>query len=167
MKNKKMTWLLLLSVAAVWGIIFYRIFTAVDSQETLIPKTSFSKSSYESLDDYKMKDSFRLSLHYRDPFLGGEVKPEKALDITSAAQPGNDFRINSPAPAPEVNWLVVRYTGYIVNREMKRIVAIMNINSKEYMLSEGQKAQGVVIIRNYKDSVKVSYQGKTKFIRIQ
>lgn len=165
MKNKRTTYILIISVVAVWGIIFYRIFTATQAAEPVSFNLPASKASYESLYDYQMKDTFTLALNYRDPFLGGE--PQSEIPVTTVPREPAGFVMNAIAAPPPVNWEIIRYTGYIMNPNIRRAVAIMNINGKEYMLSEGQKADGVTLIKSYRDSVKISYQSKTKFIRIQ
>ncbi|PWG78042.1 hypothetical protein [Pararcticibacter amylolyticus] len=164
MKNKKMTYVLIVSVAAVWGIIFYRIYTAAAGDEEYVQPAAYSKTTYQSLDEYQLKDTAKLSLNYRDPFSGQAAVPEPVVAENQNAKP---FIASAPPPPPPVNWSIIHYTGYIVNSGLKRMVAIMNINGKEYMLSEGQKAEGVTLLKNYRDSVKVSYQNKTKYIRVE
>lgn len=165
MKNKRTTYILIISVIAVWGIIFYRIFTATQAAEPVSFNLPASRASYESLDDYQLKDTFTLALNYRDPFLGG-VSPAEAAVVPEPRESAA-FTMNAIPPPPPVNWEIIRYTGYIMNPNIRRVVAIININGKEYMLSEGQKADGVTLVKSYRDSVKISYQHKTKFIRIQ
>jgi hypothetical protein len=41
----------------------------------------------------------------------------------------------------------------------------MHINGKEVMLTEGENAEQVKLIRNLRDSIKISYHGQTKFIK--
>lgn len=167
MKNKTMTVVLIVSVMAVWGIIFYRIFQASGEESSLGTTVDVKESSYESLDEYRMKDTLVLSLKYRDPFSGRQMQVTTAPSAPAATEHQVMPISNSLAPEPEVNWSVIQYTGYIVNPEIKRIVALMTIQGKEYMLSEGQQAGGVKILKNNRDSVKVSYSGKTKFLKVQ
>lgn len=167
MKSKKLTYGLILSVIAVWGIIFYRIYVAAQGEESFAGGISYPKSSYEPLDDYKIKDTFTLALNYRDPFLGEAAKTEEPSASASAVPAVANFAMNPVPSKPPVNWEVIRYTGYIVNPGIKKAVAIMNINGKEYMMSEGEKADGVMLLKSFRDSVKVSYQDKIKFIKVQ
>ncbi|MFD2162267.1 hypothetical protein ACFSJU_07670 [Paradesertivirga mongoliensis] len=167
MKNKALTYLLILSVSAVWGIIFYRVFSATDSDEVVSGPLQKSTFVNESLDDYKLKDTFTLALNYGDPFLENSSEAIKANEPASQ-NTAVAIAIHNPQPiAPQVNWDAVKYTGYVLNSSDKRVTAIMTLNGKEYMLSEGQDVAGLKLLKNLKDSVKVIYQGKTKFIRIQ
>ncbi|WP_407427527.1 hypothetical protein [Arcticibacter sp.] len=167
MKNKTMTVVLIVSVMAVWGIIFYRIFQASGEESSLATAAGVKKSSYESLDEYRMKDTLVLALNYRDPFSGRQMKVTPPPAAPEAIDQAVTAMSNYTTPEPEVNWSAIRYTGYIVNPEIKRIVALMNIQGKEFMLTEGQQAGGVKILKNNRDSVKVSYSGKTKFLKVQ
>ena len=68
---------------------------------------------------------------------------------------------------PEPNWNAIKYNGFIVNPERKSIVCILSVNGKEYMLSEGEGADGIKLLKSNKDSVKVLYQQNTRFIKLQ
>lgn len=167
MKNKKMTVVLIVSVVAVWGIIIYRIFQVSGGESSLgIPMVA-KESSYESLGEYRMKDTFSLSLNYRDPFSGKQMKITSVSSPLPEAEKPTMSTANFSPPEPEVNWSGIRYTGYIVNSEIKRGIALLNIHGKEFMLAEGQEAAGVKIIKNNRDSVMVSYSGKTRFLKVQ
>lgn len=61
MKNKKITYLLIAAVLAVWGIIFYSLFNNIDSNEPIYVKPLQKIEANESLEDYKIKDTFILS----------------------------------------------------------------------------------------------------------
>lgn len=165
MKSKPLTYLLIVSVAAVWGIIFYRIFSAQGDEEiSLTPLTKYNKVN-ESLDDYVMKDTFILSLNYRDPFLTDVPDVNiKTANITSEAQKSS---VNELSHKPAINWNIIKYTGFISNPLKKSPVAIVQVNGTEHMMKEGESMDGVKLIRILRDSVKVTYQNKTKFITIQ
>ncbi|PRY48083.1 hypothetical protein B0I27_11617 [Arcticibacter pallidicorallinus] len=167
MKNKTMTIVLIVSVMAVWGIVFYRIFQASGEESSFITAAGAKKSTYESLDEYRMKDTLVLALNYRNPFSGRQMQVAIPPAVPEATDQPVTSMSNYATPEPEVNWSVIKYTGYIVNPEFKRIVALMTIQGKEFMLTEGQQAGGVKILKNNRDSVKVSYLGKTKFLKVQ
>lgn len=43
----------------------------------------------------------------------------------------------------------------------------MTVNGKEQMLEEGGILAGVKLLKNYRDSVKISFQNKTRFINLK
>jgi hypothetical protein len=160
MKNKGLTYVLGLVVLVVWGLIIYRIFLAVsaDDNQPLQSSTSLKK---EAFNDYTIpKDTTKLLLNYRDPFAAPKPEEKETFPDKSPVQ-----KVVSPVPKRQpVNWNLIKYSGYIHNPGSKKLIAMMNINGKELMMSEGETAEQVKLIKNLKDSVKVSYQGATKFI---
>ena len=166
MKSKPLTYLLIVSVAAVWGIIFYRIFSAQGDEEiSFTPLTKYNKVN-ESLDDYVMKDTFTLSLNYRDPFLT-DVSDANIIIAKIASEAQNSTAVNELPHKAAINWNIIKYTGIISNPLKKSPVAIVQVNGTEHIMKEGESMDGVKLIRILRDSVKVTYQNKTKFITIQ
>lgn len=160
-KNKKLTYLLICAVAAVWGIIIYKVLfneTAADYE----PQFKSAKVKQEPYDQYLEKnDTFKLALNYRDPFLGGVSHvPENTGTVTAAP-----VNFNPPPPPPPIDWGVIKYSGYVTNPASKKLVAILVVNGKEQMTAEGQTFEGVKLLQNRKDSILVSWQGKKKYIR--
>lgn len=165
MKNKKVTYILITAVAAVWGIIFYWLFAATQQTEDVGSLPLSKPTKYESLDDYRTKDTFTLALNYRDPMLGG-IEPKKEPFIAKTT-PNPPLPVYNSYEQPIINNDIIKFTGYIYDQPQKRMAAIINLNGNELMLSEGQTLSGLKIIKNFKDSVKISYKNKTKFIRLE
>ena len=170
MKNKKGILFLIVSVAAVWGLIFYKVFTATGAEDTYSLPVAHTSVAYESLDDYKLQDTDVLQLNYPDPFLKAELQtlpvvtaePEKANSA-----PGAFFSARQSTAKPQVNWPEISFIGTIQNAENKRRISLMKVNGKEHMLKEGDWTDGVRLLKNLRDSVLISYQQKTKFIKLQ
>jgi len=162
-KNKKLTYLLICAVAAVWGIIVYKVLFN-ETEAGYEPKFKVVKKEQEPYDQYLAKDdTFKLVLNYRDPFLVGvSVVPENK-GVGSAVPVQANF--NPPSLPPPIDWTVIKYSGYIVNPVTKKLVAILVFNGREQMISEGQSFEGVKLLQNRKDSILVSWQGKKKYIK--
>ncbi len=165
MKSKKFTYVLMVCVAAVWGIIFYRIFVAVAEEDTPIMAGPVAKTPYFKMVNHE-EDPVSLDLNYRNPFSGAatgfvEEKIVPAVRVNVPASPPSFM------PKPQVNWSGIIYSGYISNPSTKQKLAILSINGKEAMLAEGQSANGLKLLKHAGDSVRVLYQGETKYIRIK
>jgi len=162
-KNKKLTYLLICAVAAVWGIIIYKVLFN-ETEADYEPKFKAVKEEAEPFDQYLAKDdTFKLVLNYRDPFLGGaSIVTENKNTGTAVPVPAN---FNQPPPPPPIDWSLIKYSGYIVNPTTKKLVAILAVNGREQMISEGQSFEGVKLLQNRKDSILVSWQGKKKYIK--
>jgi hypothetical protein len=166
MKNKVLTYALGLLVAGVWGMIIYRIAGAASGGDDEVT-TPVSYAKKAALEDYALPvDTVRLMLNYRDPFSDPKQEPveipvSKLVTHSVAKVPNNIGPIK-----PSINWNIIKYAGYIKNPNTKKLVAMMNINGKEVLLSEGESAEQVKLVQNLRDSVKVSYMGTTKFIKL-
>lgn len=161
MKNKKLTYLLGLAVLGVWGMIIYRLFNAVGGDDNQFYPTTIKRLPMAAFNDYTIpKDTTHLLLNYRDPFSSPKVEPTEIPINELVHKP-----IQTPVQSrPMINWSIVKYTGFIHNPGSKRLIAMMNINGKEMMLGEGETAEQVKLVKNLKDSVKVTYQGASKYI---
>jgi hypothetical protein len=157
MKNKALTYGLGFAVLAVWGLILYRVFAYVktDDASDSAPVT-FTKEPYN---DYSIKkDTATLNLRYRDPF--GLVKPPDTEKVVKKHMEPHMAVI----PKPAFNWDFIKYTGYIRNPDTKKLIAVLQINGKSAMLAEGEVSDNVKLLKNAQDSVKVSFNGKVKYI---
>lgn len=161
MKNKKLTYFLIVAVAGVWSIILYRIFDASGSGDN-DPLPVAKKNLKEVYNDFSVpKDTTKLLLNYRDPFglipLKDTTKTRKPLPIKKTAL----------IVKPVMNWSFITYSGYIRNPASKKLIALVNINGQKITMTEGEIKNRVKLLRNLRDSIKVSYEGKTKFIVIK
>ncbi|WP_158829364.1 hypothetical protein [Mucilaginibacter lacusdianchii] len=166
--NKATVYLLGLMVAAVWGLIIYRVVSAVSEDDTPPVTAAPVTAKKEPLNDYALiKDTTSLKFNYRDPF-GSEKAPAKdtvQIPVSKLVHPPVGLSSMRPVSTkPAINWNFIRYSGYIRNPHTKKLIAIMSINGRSLMLSEGEAASEVRLLRNLKDSVKVAYQNKTRFI---
>ena len=163
MKNKALTYILTALVIAVWGSILYRVFGAFsgDNNDVAVMQDTKPKEAYN---DYDIpKDTSHLQLNYRDPF--GIAKPDTE-EIPVGKLVHKQPAIQTAPPIQNTNWSFISYTGYIHNPGNKNLLAIVSINGKENMMKEGETNDQVKLLKNMKDSIKVSYFGKTKVIGI-
>lgn len=165
MKNKKLTYFLIAVVAGLWGLIIFRVVGALntDDDNSLPAPASQAREIYN---DFSLpKDTTKLSLNYRDPF--GLVKEKD----TTSSKPAKSFPPkNALIPTvlkPAINWSFITYSGYIRNPSTKKLIALVSINGQSTTLSEGESKNQVKLIKNLRDSIKISYAGKIKFIAIK
>lgn len=159
-KNKKLTYLLICAVVAVWGIILYRVLFNNSDDDYQLKAQPVAKKT-EPYDQYELKrDTFRLALNYKDPFTGMVEAPVKPVE--TSAKPTN---LVPPPFRPPINWEAIKYRGYVINPQTKKVVSIVEINGKERMLAEGEFLEGVKLLKNKKDSILVYWQGKQKHIK--
>lgn len=160
MKNKGLVYLLGALVVVVWGLIIYRVFGAMAGSDDVMPSTVSSpiKAAYN---DYSQpKDTSKLRLNYRNPFGREEKKDTVPVVKRSIIKP---VAVN---PAQAINWGFIKYSGYVRNPGSKKLIAIVIINGKNTMLQDGEIQDRVKLIKNMGDSIKVSFNGATKFIKL-
>jgi hypothetical protein len=162
MKNKKVTYLLGLLVAIVWGIIIYRIFdAAAGNDDTILPVQTSSKK--EAYNDFVIpKDTAHLLLNYRDPF---GITRQKDTTVTAIKK--MHIKPAMVIPKPAINWNFIQYSGYIRNPASKKLITLVSINGRNEMLAEGEVKGQVKLLKNMRDSIKISYNGKIKYITIK
>lgn len=155
-----MTYALGIAVLAVWGIVIFRVIQALSGDDTPQFQNNLNIKK-EVFNDYAVpKDTARLSLNYRDPFSNKKADTVVIPVHKAAIQPNVAF----VHPKPQINWTGIRYIGFVGKTNTKKLIAMMSINGKETMMAEGETADQVKLLKNMRDSVKVTYQGATKFI---
>lgn len=162
MKNKKFTYLLGLTVAILWGLILYRVVDwAGGSDNDPLPAVS-AKRPKEAYYDYALpKDTTHLLLNYRDPFGLVKMKDMAQMPLKKTHRP------LTMVAKPALNWSFIKYSGYIRNRASKKLIALVNVNGKNVMLSEGDTKEQVKLLKNMRDSIRVSFSGQTKCISLK
>ncbi|WP_410221206.1 hypothetical protein [Pedobacter sp.] len=166
MKNKALTYLLIVCVAAIWGVIFYRIYAGLNDEELPLPKTSAVKTAYFNEINH-LNDTVTLNLSYPDPFFANPSDAYQGKRIPENMPKTPSLIKAIPIQKPAINWAAIQYTGYINNPANKQKLAMLNIQGKEALLAEGQSSNGLKLVKHLGDSVRVQFQGETKYIRIK
>jgi hypothetical protein len=162
MKNKKLTYFLLPAALVLWGLILYRIFGAIHTGEDT-PAPVAADRVKEKANDFSLpRDTGKLLLNYRDPF--GITRPKDTIAFQAKAAPSKAVAATAK---PVANWSFITYLGYIRNPASKKIVALVTINGQNVTLSEGETRSQVKLLKNLRDSIKISYGGKIKFIALK
>lgn len=168
MKNKAAVYFLVLVVIVVWGLIIYRVVDAARSDEDDPGFMAHTVIAKEPLNDYELvKDTATLKLNYRDPFA---LLPSRENVPVSVSKPAGQLVapvrhiLPELSAKPAVNWSFIRYSGFIRNPHTKKLIALVSIGSKSLMLSEGETAEQVKLLKNMKDSIRIAYQNQTHYI---
>lgn len=144
MKSRWTTYLLLVVVVAVWGVVAWKIFApASETVSVAQPKRAVPAAEAAAADT--------LYLDYPDPFLKGAprqvVKPRSAvrgLPRAKTAQPRRE-RVNM------VHLGTIRSAG-------KRLY-ILSVGDAQYELAQGESAGGFVFVECDRDSLYLSKNG--------
>ncbi|MFD0766152.1 hypothetical protein ACFQZI_14910 [Mucilaginibacter lutimaris] len=156
---KKQTTNLLLGVAVIviWGGAGYRLVSRLSDTEEEVPVAPPERR--KAADDFAASpDTAHLRLDYRDPF-GLVARPVQRDSSRRSVTPRRETIKFIPADMG-----FVKYAGYIANPGSKRTLTMFMINGKTVMLNEGESAEGIKLLKNLRDSVKVLYRNQVRFI---
>ncbi|HET6243892.1 MAG TPA: hypothetical protein VFF35_05165 [Bacteroidia bacterium] len=154
-----MTYLLLVLVSIIWGIIFYRLVFVSSSEpvlsvnEHILPLKQTSNS---------VPDSFSIFANYRDPFLNKVVY----------AQVGNKIKV-PPTATPviktekviiQLKWPTLTYGGIIKNQKSGKQFAMVNINGQENIMKVGDTVSGIQLLKVNMESIEVSFEKEKRVV---
>lgn len=161
MKGKKMTYFLICCVVLVWGVIFREIFLgSTENTDDPVMRHPVREPFFNRVDH--ALDKVSINMTHEDPFQAFSFMQEEVpMEIESKPI------LNNIPVKPKMNWTGISYKGQIYNKTEKRHVAIIAINGKEIMLSEGEGAEGLKFIKRTGDSIKVTYQNATTYLSIR
>lgn len=154
MKSKKAVYFLAAIVLAVWGLILYKVFLAMqdkDSRKITISTKVQAKLSVP----YQYSDTFTLLLKYPDPFTGQVQTPpdttvknkEKTVSIAAMA------KVPNPLDS-------LKYLGFVAGGSSNRRVAVLSYKGVESLLKEGEMLHSMKILNIENNAVRVS-NGRT------
>ncbi|NOZ47673.1 MAG: hypothetical protein GXO79_12965 [Chlorobi bacterium] len=159
MKNKKLLFILVPSVVAIWTLIFYKIINYTKSpvlqvnSNISIDTTNFSEKNMVIIP---------IIAKYRDPFLGyiknESSKPEISKNIH---QKNHNITTNKQPLKTYVNWPRVSYKGMIYNKQTNEKIALIKINYKDRLMTINQIVDDCELLMIYSDSVVLQFK-KTK-----
>ncbi len=156
LKSKKALYVLLPLVAIIWGVIFYRIFSAVKPAEGG-QKEVFFQAGFTS--GPLSADTFNISADYRDPFLG-------KMTTTAENEKPKIPAVKKPQPKPEpVAWPAVVYKGMIRNQKSNKQLCLVSIAGQDNMMKVGDVYAEVELRKLFKDSIEVTYKNETKYFK--
>ena len=159
MKNKKLNYFLGVAVVLIWGSIIFKIFKAVSGDD--LPISNMATAEKRDTVNYELagQDTAKLNLNYRDPFSEKKAEPVEIPVSELVHKP-----VIAKPVKTAINWDVIRYSGFVRNQGSKKLIAMISINGRQLMMSEGETLEKVKLLKNLKDSIKVSFEGATKFI---
>ncbi|WP_129617231.1 hypothetical protein [Bacteroides cellulosilyticus] len=150
MKNKKMTYLLLVLTVLLWGGVVYRI-VSYTGNDSPIPQNSVKESSMSRADTL----DFSLKLDYRDPFLNTGRKQEVA-----GLRKVSNRVMSKSVPVPPA----FKYKGLIRNK--KKIYAVIDSDGSVETVSKYMPIDGYRILTINPDSLIVEKNGQKYSVKV-
>src|ERR1700757_310240 len=151
MKGKKGVYIMLPLVLGIWVMIIYKVYKTINGNKenpVFHMQDGLVTSAKHEL------DTFVIVASYRDPFLDkivSEQQIERKNNISNIVPKNTQSFAKIIAPWPSIN-----YVGIIKNKKSSKQTILVQLNGKEMILKEGDRAEGLTLCRVYKDSIEFS-----------
>ncbi len=142
------------AVLLVWGIIGYRIISAVSPDTTQINEQEF-RVNFNPQKQVEL-DTFSVQTVNRDPFLGTLQSNKKIIKKKTVIS------------KTDLVWPTVIYQGIMKDKYTSaEQIFIVSVNGKQGLLKKGKAFDDVTIIKGNKKELTVKYKGKLKTIALK
>ena len=150
MKKQQKTYILLIAVLVIWGIIGYQIYIRLNPPA---PELNIAKLNTNFVRQQTIQSSFyELKTSYRDPFLGGFPKKKRIVKKKKVI----------PKAKPTIPFPNVVYNGIIEGNSSTAY--ILTINGRQEIVKLGQEVQKITLTKATKKEVVVQFEGISKTI---
>lgn len=154
MNSKVSRFVLIAAAVLVWGLIIFKVIGSFSDNED---EVNLVEQVMPDFNSKQIPDTFNLLLSYSDPFLGGnfETKP------VYCPKPIERIELSPKPEAMPKAFPKVKYHGLITNKQTNKLVAIININGKQYLAKQGAVLEEISLIKMHNDSILIA-NGQTK-----
>lgn len=157
MNKKYYNYILLFIVALVWGTIIWKLLNKDSDND----EAYFAKPEIKQQLSNTKRDTFALELNYSDPFLKQTKRAYTAIKKTKTKK-----RTKPIVKKAAMQWPLIEYKGYIVNKKLNKKIAILKINNKQDYFEIGKSNRFNINLLNIKEnSVKIKYKSETKEVK--
>lgn len=148
MKNKALTYVLLLVVGVIWYQVFMRVKSNLDAQPEDGITQNANRPDYRPVD----RDTFPLNANYRDPFGSAPVAQVLSEEPVSMPQMPPPRKMEEP-------WPSIKYYGLVRKTESSNPLGIVSIDGMSLHLRKGDEVYENLQIKTItRDSVIVKYK---------
>ena len=156
MKNKGVTYALLVVVGLIWYNVFFRVKSNLfGEEETFVPSQATIRSMAAM-----QRDTFPLKANYRDPFSGTPVYTAPVAGPSTPVE-------HAPPPPPRVEvWPQIIYHGQVRKTGSKEPLAILNVDGMQFYLRHGESIFDNYVVRSiYRDSIEMAHGKQKRMLR--
>ena len=143
-KNKATSYVLILVVASLWGVLIYKFVGDLSDDVIQQPLSQASKFNVPKASE---KKNFDLIPVDKDPFLGTVYR-------------SNTKTTSKTSKRTVVNWPQIVYKGLIEGE--KNTAFIVQINGQDQIFNRGEEFTGIKLVQGNSQKVTLRYEGTTK-----
>tara|TARA_R100001132_G_C3250041_1_gene77549 strand:- start:443 stop:961 length:519 start_codon:yes stop_codon:yes gene_type:complete len=148
LKSNKNVKFILPVVIGIWGLFFFRLFDACNP-DAEIPKQQLLSGTFNP-PTIQEKEHFELIPLERDPFLG-TANSNRKINVSNGP---NSFKNK------DVIWPSIQYLGMVSDGNSKKKIFILSINGTQQLFSQGEKLEGLALVRGSQEKVTLRFEGK-------
>lgn len=153
MTKQQKTYILLITVFVVWGLIGFKIYKGLYGDDNKVTQVTSTNNKYIP-DPISVSKTYDLKVDYRDPFLGKiPTQKKKIKKVKRVTQ-------NDNIPFPNII-----YNGIVEGGNSKSYT--VTINGKQELIKVGEELHNVKLVRATSNKIVVRFQGKIKTIQLQ
>lgn len=165
MKNKKLLFILIPCTLLLWGMILYKIFSAVSGNDDNMAQNQ-KILVLENSQEHLVADTFSIHPTYRDPF------SSKINKTTLSTYTGNSTPKTPSSPKPIVSssssinntFPKIIYGGMIKNKQSNKQLVLIQINGQSNIMKIGDIVNEVELTKAFRDSIEVKFGKEKRFI---
>lgn len=152
MSSKLKTYVLLILVVGIWGVIAYRVFSAINpSQPSNLGNDRMMAFKPSTL---KIKDTFSIQIAERDPFLDKYNVSTKKIKTKSVKR-------------KIIEWLPITFHGTIAKASSTKQIFIITLDGTQHLMKIGQTMKNVKLLKGDTNAITMVYKGTQKtFLKI-
>lgn len=159
MKNKGLTYGLIVVVGIIWYQVFVRVKSNFEAEATA---PALAENTLNKRPVQKPK-SFRLQANYRDPFTG---KMTLSDPVATPVPDPNALPPGPPPPKPEpviIQWPAIRYYGLVRKTTAKDPRTLLSIDGNFYKVKQGEQLlDNILILKVTRDYVQIRYKKEVR-----
>ncbi len=164
MKNKKLLFLLIPATLLLWGMILYKIFSAVSGGDNNIGQNQEVVTPIDS-NEQLLTDTFSIHPTNRDPFLG-KMNKTISTHTGGSSSPKTVITPKSTLAPPSINstFPKIIYGGLIKNKQSNKQLVLIQINGQSNIMKIGEIFNEVELTKVFRDSIEVKFRKEKRFI---
>lgn len=138
MQKKKLNKILIVAVALIWGVVIYKFAAPYFLSEDVVITADALVGKPQIL--LRKKDTFKLSIPDRDPFLGKSLKVRKKTVAVSSVP---KKKVSRPKVNISNNWPRVEYLGYIKSKQSISRLGLLRLDGVLKRVRRGAEVKGI------------------------
>lgn len=157
MKDKRVLFVLIIAVVAIWGLIGYKIVVPDTDESIFTSSRSLDKNVVRKLE----VESYQLLNNYRDPFQAQRVNYRGG---SKSDNRNSNKKVLGQNKSESLAWPPITFGGLIKRKNSKEKVALLKVNASDHLMRMNEEVEGIKVLKIEKDSIQVIYKGEKKVI---